>query len=97
MNPNRRVFYFQGKKPPFYAIPLAIITLALVIGALAVFGLVIGIAVAVLIIFFSIARLFSSIGKKEKVRETRDGGKTIILEEGDFEVIEKEKDPQSTD
>ncbi len=88
MNPNRRAFYFQGKKPPFYALPLAIITVVLVVAVLAVFGLVIGIAVAGLIIIFSVARLFSSIGKKEKVRETRDGGKTIILEESDFEVIE---------
>ncbi len=94
MNPNRRVFYFQGKKPPFYALPLAIITVVLVVAVLAVFGLVIGIAVAGLIIIFSVARLFSSFGKKEKTRETRDGGKTIILEEGDFEVIEN-KDKQS--
>lgn len=94
MNPNdRRVFYFQGKKPPFYALPLAIITVVLVVAVLAVFGLVIGIAVAGLIIAFSIARLFSSFGKKKKQRETRDGGKTIILEEGDFEVIDKEKLP----
>ena len=93
MNPNdRRVFYFQGKKPPFYAFPLAIITVVLVLAVLAVFGLVIGIAVAGLIIAFSIARLFSSFRKK-KQRETRDGGKTIILEEGDFEVIDKEKLP----
>lgn len=88
MNPNRRAFYFKGKKPPFYALPLAIITVVLVVGVLAVFGLIIGIAVAALIIVFSVARLISSIGKKEKTRETRDGGKTIILEEGDFEVIE---------
>ena len=93
MDPNRRLFYFQGKKPPFYAIPLAIITVVLVVAVLAVFGLVIGIAVAGLIIAFSIARLFSSLGKKKKTRETRDGGKTIILEEGDFEVIDKEKLP----
>lgn len=95
MDPNRRVFYFQGKKPPFYAIPLAIITVALVVAVLAVFGLVIGIAVAGLIIAFSISRLFSSFGKSKtyRKRETRDGGKTIILEEGDFEVIEKEKLP----
>lgn len=95
MNPNdRRVFYFQGKKPPFYALPLAIITVVLVVAVLAVFGLVIGIAVAALIIAFSVARLFSSFGKKKKKnRETRDGGKTIVLEEGDFEVIDKEKLP----
>lgn len=93
MDPNRRVFYFQGKKPPFYAIPLAIISAVLVVAVLAVFGLVIGIAVAGLIIAFSVARLFSSFGKKKKTRETRDGGKTIILEEGDFEVIDKEKLP----
>lgn len=93
MDPNRRVFYFQGKKPPFYAIPLAIVTVVLVVAVLAVFGLVIGIAVAGLIIAFSIARLISSFGKKKKTRETRDGGKTIILEEGDFEVIDKEKLP----
>ena len=95
MNPNRRVFYFQGKKPPFYAIPLAIVTVVLVVAVLAVFGLVIGIALAGLIIAFSVARLFSSFtGKKTKPqRETRDGGKTIILEEGDFEVIEKDNQP----
>ena len=92
MNPNRRTFYFQGKKPPFYALPLAIVTVVLVVAVLAIFGLVIGVAIAGLIIAFSLARLFSSLGKK-KTRETRDGGKTIILEEGDFEVIDKEKLP----
>ena len=95
MNPNRRVFYFQGKKPPFYAIPLAILTAVLVIAVLAVFGLVIGIALAGLIIAFSLARLFSSFGSKKTrpQRKTTDGGKTIILEEGDFEVIEKDNQP----
>ena len=91
MNPNRRVFYFQGKKPPFYAIPLALITIVLVVGVLAVFGLVIGIAVAALIVFFSVMRLISSVGKK-KVRKTENNGATIILEEGDYEVIEKDKE-----
>jgi MFS superfamily sulfate permease-like transporter len=95
MNPNRRVFYFQGKKPPFYALPLALITVVLVVGVLAVFGLVIGIAVAALIIFFSVMRLVSSLGKKKvrvRERETENDGTTIILEEGDYEVIEKDKE-----
>ena len=91
MNPNRRVFYFQGKKPPFYALPLALISVVLVVAVLAVFGLVIGIAVGALIIIFSVARLFSSIGKK-KGRETSADGTTITLEEGDYEVIEKDKE-----
>jgi len=91
MNTNRKMYFYQGKKPPFYFFPLALILFALVVAILVVFGLFIGIVVGAFIVLFSVLRLISSIGKK-KVRKTENGGTTVILEEGDYEVIEKEKD-----
>ena len=91
MNTNRKIYFYQGKKPPFYFFPLALLLVVLVVTILAVFGLFIGIVAGAFIVIFSVLRLFSSIGKK-KVRKTENGGTTIILEEGDYEVIEKEKD-----
>jgi len=91
MNPNRNIFFYQGKKLPFYFFPLAILSVVLIVAVLAVFGLIIGVAVGVFIIIFSVLRLLSSIGKK-KVRKTENNGTTIILEEGDYEVIEPGKD-----
>ena len=93
MNRNRKIYFFQGKKPPFYFFPLALLSVVVVVAILAVFGLFLGIAVGAFIIIFSVLRLLSSIGKK-KVRKTENNGTTIILEEGDYEVIEKGKTPK---
>ena len=93
---NRQInFYqFKGGKPPFYFFPLMIVLVLLVIGVLAVFGLFIGIAVAIGVIVLTVLRFITSFGskKKEPVTSREDGDTTTItLDESDYEIIEKEK------
>ncbi|HML94405.1 MAG TPA: DUF308 domain-containing protein [Thermodesulfobacteriota bacterium] len=96
MNPNRRIFFYQGGsqgKPPAYLLPLAIIIGLALFALLAIFGLVIGIAIGIAVIVFGAARFVSSFGKKKKkVHTTQENGRTtIILDTEDYEVIEKKK------
>jgi ABC-type protease/lipase transport system fused ATPase/permease subunit len=95
---NRQINFYQIKsgKPPFYFFPLMILLVIAVIGVLAVFGLFIGIAVAIGVIVLTVLRLINSFGsnKKDPVSRGKDGETTTItLEEGDYEIIEKEKKP----
>jgi len=90
MDPNRKVFFYQGK-PPAYLLPLLIVLGVLVFTVLAVFGLFVGIAIGALVIVLGIARLFSSFKKKKPRTINENGRTTIILDEEDFEVIEKGK------
>lgn len=96
---NRRIDFYQIKsgKVPFYFFPLMILLVIAVIAVLAVFGLFIGIAVAIGVIVLTVLRLINSFGgkkNKEHVSRGRDGETTTItLDEGDYEIIEKEKNP----
>ena len=92
---NRQInFYqFKGGKPPFYFIPLMILVVLIVVGVLAVFGLFVGIAVAIGVIVLTILRFIKSFsGKKnDPVTTSRDSQTTTItLDESDYEVIKKE-------
>ena len=92
---NRQInFYqFKGGKPPFYFIPLMILVVLIVVGVLAVFGLFVGIAVAIGVIVLTILRFIKSFGgkKNDTVTNRRDSETiTITLDESDYEVIEKE-------
>lgn len=96
---NRQINFYQfkgGGKPPFYAVPLMILLVLLVIGVLAVFGLFIGIVVAIGVIILGILRFVTSFGSKkpDKVTENPDGSHTITLDENDYEVIEKDTKPE---
>ena len=99
MNPNRKIFFYQGGsqgRPPAYFLPLAIIIGLVIFALLAIFGLVIGIAIGIAVIVFGAARFISSFGKKKKKVHTttqKDGRTTIILDTEDYEVIEKKKGP----
>lgn len=90
MNPNRKIYFYQGKAPA-YILPLILILGILVFAVLAVFGLFLGIAVGVVLIIFGIFRLFSSNNKKKVTTVDEDGRTTIILNKEDYEVIEKGK------
>lgn len=90
MDPKRKIFFYQGK-PPAYLLPLLIVLGVLVFTVLAVFGLFVGIAIGALVIVLGIARLFSSFKKKKPRTINENGRTTIILDEEDFEVIEKGK------
>lgn len=95
---NRQINFYQikGGKPPFYFFPLMILLVLVVIGVLAVFGLFIGIAVAIGVIVLSVLRFINSFGskKKEPVSKKRDGTTTTItLDESDYEIIDKDKKP----
>ena len=92
---NRQIKFYQFKsgKPPFYTIPLMILAVVVIIGVLAVFGLFVGIAVAIGVIVLSILRFINSFGSKKNdpVTSRRDGETTTItLDESDYEIIEKE-------
>lgn len=96
---NRQInFYqFKGGKPPFYVFPLMLVAVVLIIGILAIFGLFIGIAVAIGVIILTVLRFINSFGskkKKEPVTNRTDGDKTTItLDETDYEILEKEDNP----
>lgn len=98
---NRQInFYqFKGGKPPFYVFPLMLLAVVAIIGVLAVFGLFIGIAVAIGAIVLTILRFITSFGsskKKEPVTSTsrdEENTTTITLDESDYEIIEKEDKP----
>ena len=88
MDPNRKIFFYQGK-PPAYLLPLILILGVLVFAVLAVFGFFLGIAIGAVIIVFGIARLFSSFRKKKPRTIDENGRTTIILDREDYEVIDK--------
>ena len=90
MNPNRKIYFYQGK-PPAYLLPLILLLGIVVFAILAVFGFFLGIAVGVVLIIFGILRLFSSKNKKKVRTVDEDGRTTIILDKEDYEVIEKGK------
>jgi len=90
MNPNRKIYFYQGK-PPAYLFPLILLLGVIVFAILAVFGFFLGIAAGVALIIFGILRLFSSNNKKKVRTVDEDGRTTIILDKEDYEVIEKGK------
>ena len=90
MNPNRKIYFYQGK-PPAYLIPLILFLGIVVFAILAVFGFFLGIAVGVALIIFGIVRLFSSRSKNKVPTVDADGRTTIILDKEDYEVIEKKR------
>ncbi len=94
---NRQINFYQFKgKPPFYVFPLMLVLVILIIGVLAVFGLFIGIAVAIGVIVLTVLRLITSFGSKKKdpLTSRNDGDTTTItLDESDYEIIEKEDKP----
>ena len=96
---NRQINFYHfkggGGKPPFYYFPLMIILALVVIGALAFFGLFIGIIVAIGVIVLGVIRFITSFGRKktDKVTQNRDGSTTITLDESDYEIIENEDKP----
>ncbi len=96
---NRQINFYQfkggGGKPPFYYFPLMILLALVVIGALAFFGLFIGIIAAIGVIVLGVIRFITSFGSKktDKVTQNQDGSTTITLDESDYEIIEKEDQP----
>lgn len=91
MNPNRKVFFYQGK-PPVYLLPLILLLGIFIFAILAVFGFFIGIAIGAAIIVFGVLRLLSSFNKKKRRRTIEENGRTtVILDKEDFEVIEKKE------
>jgi len=95
-NKQINFYQFKGGKPPFYFFPLMIVLVLLLIGVLAVFGLFIGIAVAIGVIVLTVLRFINSFGSKKKEPVTsRKAGETttITLDESDYEIIEKDNKP----
>lgn len=92
---NRQIKFYQikGGKPPFYFFPLMILAVLVIVGILAVFGLFVGIAVAIGVIVLTILRFINSFGSKKKEpvsNRTSAETTTITLDENDYEIIDKE-------
>ena len=71
---KRQINFYQfkgGKKPPFYYFPLMILLVLVVIGALAFFGLFIGIIVAIGVIVLGVIRFITSFGSKKTDKVTK--------------------------
>lgn len=70
-------------------LPLVLLGL-LVFAMLAVLGLFVGFVLGTVMIGFILARLLFSSGRK-KAKRAEEGGRTITLKEGEYEIIEKSR------
>lgn len=88
VNASRKIYFYKGRLP-FYFFPLALLGL-IVLSVLAVLGLFIGIAVGTVAIGYFMLRYLLSSNKTERKR-VEDDGRTIVLRDDEYEVIEKRR------
>jgi len=87
MNTNRSIYYYKANLPS-YLLPIVLFFGLVVFSALAVLGLLIGIVIGTLAIGLILIRFLVSSKKKETMRVEEDG-RTIVLREDEYEVVEK--------
>lgn len=87
MNFNNRIFSYN-KKLPFYSIPVLLITGLLLLMLTIFFGILIGISILLIASGALLARLFLK-PYQSKQRRVEDDGRTIILREDEYKVIDR--------
>jgi uncharacterized SAM-binding protein YcdF (DUF218 family) len=87
MNSNNRIFTYN-KKLPFYSIPALLIAGLLLVVLTILFGILIGIFILLIASGVLVARLFLK-PYKSKQKRLEDDGRTIILSEDEYRVIDK--------
>ena len=88
MNANNNIYFYRGKLPWGF-FPVLLFGL-IIFGVLAVLGLFVGVVIGVLAIGFMLLRLLLPSSKSEAKR-VEDDGRTVVLREDEYEVIEKGK------
>jgi hypothetical protein len=87
MNIKSSVYFYKGK------VPLSILPLILfafiILSVIAILGLFIGAILGAFMVGYIVFRLFIP-SKKRKTMPLEEDNRTIVLKEGDYEVIEKE-------
>ena len=87
MNRNNRIFSYD-KKLPFYTIPGLFIGALLLVMVAIFFGILIGTCILLIAAGALIARLFFT-PFSSKQKRVEDDGRTIILREDEYKVIDK--------
>ena len=87
MNFQNRIFSYN-KKLPFYSIPALLISGLLLLLLVIFFGILIGISILLIASGALLARLFLK-PYKAKQKRVEDDGRTIILREDEYKVIDK--------
>lgn len=90
MNFNKRILSYN-KKLPLYSIPALLITGLLLLMLIIFFGILLGIFVLLIASGVLVARLFLR-PYRSKPKRLEDDGRTIILSEDEYEVIDKKID-----
>ena len=87
MNLSNRIFSYN-KRLPFYSIPGLLITGLLLLMLTIFFGILIGTFILLIASGALLARLFLK-PYKSKQKRVEDDGRTIILREDEYKVIDK--------
>jgi uncharacterized SAM-binding protein YcdF (DUF218 family) len=87
MNINNRILFYN-KKLPFYSIPALLIAGLLLLMLTIFFGILIGIFILLIASGVLVVRLFLK-PYKSKQKRLEDDGRTIILSEDEYKVIDK--------
>lgn len=87
---EKRETYSSKANLPLYLVPLVFFFGLLIAGILFLFGIFIAIVVGTTAIGIVLLRLLNSFDE-ERGRRVEDDGNTIILEEGEFKVIDSDE------
>ncbi len=86
MNTYPRIHFYKGKLP-LSIIPLVLFVL-IVLTLFAILGIFIGVILGVAMLGFIVLRLLIS-SKKKQAKPVEEDSRTIVLNERDYEIIEK--------
>ncbi|MGH7807396.1 MAG: hypothetical protein ACRENT_04820 [Thermodesulfobacteriota bacterium] len=86
MNRNQNLHFYKGRLPWIF-FPFIVLGL-IVLGSLALLGIFVGAVVGATAIAFMLIR-FLLPSTKNKTKRVEDDGRTVVLREDEYEVIEK--------
>lgn len=88
MNTNHKIYFYKGKLPWTF-FPIVLFGL-IALSVLAVLGLFVGVVIGTLAIGFMLLRILLP-SKKSEAKRVEDDGRTVVLKEDEYEVIEEKK------
>ena len=85
---NHNIYFYRGKLPwGFFPV---ILFGMIIFSILAILGLFVGVVIGAIAIGFMLLRLLFP-SKKYETKRVEDDGRTLVLREDEYEVIEKNK------
>ncbi|MBI2485656.1 MAG: hypothetical protein HYW01_01595 [Deltaproteobacteria bacterium] len=88
MNTNHKIYFYRGKLPwGFFPVILFGI---IIFSILAILGLFVGIVIGAIATGFMLLRLLFP-SKKDETKRFEEDGRTVVLREDEYEVIEKNR------